>query len=84
VGFDLLPLVFGASIDSPSILSGWHFSTMTAPSRSRVFLDISTDGGQLEGRLVIELFSDKTPKTCEKLASISFPSDALLTLLSVS
>lgn len=34
-------------------------------SRSRVFLDVS-EGTEPLGRLVIELFLDKAPKTCEK------------------
>jgi hypothetical protein len=34
-------------------------------SHPRVFLDISI-GTTPVGRLVIELFTDKTPKTCEK------------------
>lgn len=33
--------------------------------RPRVFLDVSIDTSPA-GRLVIELFSDKAPKTCEK------------------
>lgn len=36
-----------------------------AVDRPRVFLDIDVDS-QPCGRLVIELFADKTPKTCEK------------------
>ena len=39
-------------------------------SKPRVFLDISV-GTEPFGRLVIELFTDKTPKTCEKLVAIS-------------
>lgn len=34
-------------------------------TRPRVFLDVQI-GTEPAGRLVIELFSDKTPKTCEK------------------
>lgn len=34
-------------------------------NRSRVFLDVSI-GEEPAGRLDIELFNDKTPKTCEK------------------
>ena len=39
--------------------------------RPRVFLDVS-HGEQPLGRLVIELFIDKTPKTCEKYLSFFF------------
>ncbi|KAI4721183.1 hypothetical protein E4T48_02589 [Aureobasidium sp. EXF-10727] len=38
---------------------------MTAPNRPRVFLEISI-GNEPAGRLIIELFADQTPKTCEK------------------
>lgn len=34
-------------------------------NRPRAFLDISI-GNEPAGRLVLELFADKTPKTCEK------------------
>lgn len=35
------------------------------PQRSRVFLDVSL-GTEPIGRLVFELYTEKTPKTCEK------------------
>ena len=35
------------------------------PHRSRVFLDIQS-GPEQFGRIIIELFTDKAPKTCEK------------------
>ena len=35
----------------------------------RVYLDISI-GGELEGRLVIELFKDKVPKTAENFRAL--------------
>lgn len=38
---------------------------MAAVSRPRVYLDVN-HGTEPLGRLVIELFPDKTPKTCEK------------------
>ncbi|QDS69412.1 hypothetical protein FKW77_004980 [Venturia effusa] len=38
-------------------------------SRPRVFLDISIDAEPV-GRLVIELFTDKTPKTCENFRAL--------------
>lgn len=38
---------------------------MTNAHRPRVFLDINI-GEEPAGRLTIELFADKTPKTCEK------------------
>jgi len=34
-------------------------------SRPRVFLDVSI-AEKLLGRIIIELFTDQTPKTCEK------------------
>ena len=37
----------------------------TILSRPRVFLDVHI-GNQHAGRIVIELFTDKTPKTCDK------------------
>jgi hypothetical protein len=37
----------------------------SAASRQRVFLDVSI-GTEPAGRLVIELFTDQAPKTCEK------------------
>lgn len=33
--------------------------------RPRVFLDVQS-GSELFGRITIELFNDKTPKTCKK------------------
>ena len=50
---------------SPSVTDQQTRRTMTAVHRPRVFLDINT-GGQPAGRLTIELFVDKTPRTCEK------------------
>jgi len=38
---------------------------MASITRPRVFLDVSV-GTEPIGRLVIELFVDKAPKTCEK------------------
>jgi hypothetical protein len=38
---------------------------MASADRPRTFLDIDIDG-EPAGRLVFELFTDKTPKTCEK------------------
>ncbi|KAL8690808.1 MAG: hypothetical protein Q9218_003834 [Villophora microphyllina] len=43
--------------------------TTNVPTRPRVFLDVQSGAGFL-GRMVIELFSDKTPKTCENFRSI--------------
>ena len=40
-------------------------TAMASITRPRVFLDISV-GMEPIGRLVIELFVDKAPKTCEK------------------
>ena len=37
--------------------------------RPRVFLDIQI-GTQPAGRIIIELFVDKTPKTCEKYVRV--------------
>lgn len=45
---------------------------MAAPNRPRVFLEI-TIGNEPAGRLTIELFTDQTPKTCEKYEILSFP-----------
>ncbi|KAH0008624.1 hypothetical protein KCU78_g11146, partial [Aureobasidium melanogenum] len=45
---------------------------MAAPNRPRVFLEI-TIGNEPAGRLTIELFTDQTPKTCEKYETLSFP-----------
>ncbi|KAL9600593.1 MAG: hypothetical protein Q9179_003166 [Wetmoreana sp. 5 TL-2023] len=39
------------------------------PTRPRVFLDIQS-GAEFLGRIIIELFSDKTPKTCENFRAI--------------
>jgi hypothetical protein len=38
---------------------------MASADKPRTFLDIDIDG-EPAGRLVFELFTDKTPKTCEK------------------
>jgi hypothetical protein len=38
---------------------------MAHPSHPRCFLDVNI-GEEPAGRLTIELFADKTPKTCEK------------------
>lgn len=38
---------------------------MTSADRPRAFLDIDIDG-KPAGRLVFELFTEQTPKTCEK------------------
>ncbi|KAL9578790.1 MAG: hypothetical protein Q9212_005495 [Teloschistes hypoglaucus] len=43
--------------------------TTDIPTRPRVFLDVQS-GVEFLGRIVIELFSDKTPKTCENFRSI--------------
>ncbi|KAF2228768.1 hypothetical protein EV356DRAFT_457091, partial [Viridothelium virens] len=45
--------------------------------RPRVFLDIS-HGDELFGRLTIELFTDKTPKTCENFRAICTSSETTL------
>ncbi|KEQ92196.1 hypothetical protein AUEXF2481DRAFT_7889 [Aureobasidium subglaciale EXF-2481] len=42
---------------------------MAAPHRPRVFLEISI-GNEPAGRLTIELFADKTPKTCENFRAL--------------
>ncbi|KAK3111064.1 hypothetical protein LTR53_014040 [Teratosphaeriaceae sp. CCFEE 6253] len=42
---------------------------MASVQRPRVFLDINT-GDQPAGRLTIELFVDKTPKTCENFRQL--------------
>ena len=39
-----------------------------ATDRPRAFLDVSI-AAEPAGRLVIELFADKAPKTCEKCAT---------------
>lgn len=41
------------------------YADMSSADRPRTFLDIDIDG-EPAGRLVFELFTDKTPKTCEK------------------
>ena len=43
--------------------------TDTIPTRPRVFLDLQS-GPEFFGRIVIELFSDKAPKTCENFRAI--------------
>ena len=43
------------------------------PTRPRVFLDIQS-GSDFLGRITIELFSDKTPKTVENFRTICTPS----------
>lgn len=45
------------------------YSAQEMASRSRVFLDISV-GTEPIGRLTIELFTDKTPKTCENFRQL--------------
>ncbi|KAL8802159.1 MAG: hypothetical protein Q9200_006687 [Gallowayella weberi] len=49
-------------------------STMSTiiPTRSRVFLDVQ-GGSDFFGRIIIELFSDKTPKTAENFRAICAP-----------
>ncbi|KAL1302197.1 hypothetical protein AAFC00_002626 [Neodothiora populina] len=47
---------------------------MTAVIRPRVFLDV-TIGTEPAGRLTIELFTDKTPKTCENFRQLCTSSD---------
>ncbi|KAH0340541.1 hypothetical protein KCU81_g6739, partial [Aureobasidium melanogenum] len=42
---------------------------MAAPNRPRVFLEI-TIGNEPAGRLTIELFTDRTPKTCENFRAL--------------
>ena len=41
----------------------------TTVARSRIFLDLQV-GTLHAGRVVIELFTDKTPKTCEKYSTM--------------
>ena len=43
--------------------------TGTEMGRSRCFLDISI-GGELEGRIVIELYNDVVPKTAENFRAL--------------
>ena len=50
------------SATSPSLP---NLSMAVSITRPRVFLDVQV-GTEPAGRLVIELFIDKTPKTCEK------------------
>ncbi|KAL8890779.1 MAG: hypothetical protein Q9205_002460 [Flavoplaca limonia] len=45
------------------------------PTRPRVFLDIQS-GSDFLGRIIIEIFSDKTPKTAENFRAICTPSSA--------
>ncbi|KAL8900980.1 MAG: hypothetical protein Q9192_000803 [Flavoplaca navasiana] len=47
------------------------------PTRPRVFLDIQS-GSDFLGRIIIEVFSDKTPKTAENFRAICTPSSAQL------
>lgn len=51
------------TIVSVTLLQPRH--DMAAVHRPRVFLDTNV-GEQPAGRLTIELFADKTPRTCEK------------------
>lgn len=51
------------SIKNPSASSS--IMSIMLPNRPRVFVDIGSQGDDL-GRIVIELFSEETPKTCEK------------------
>lgn len=64
-----LPHLHHSSYSDPDFFSAARIQTLTimaeAVSRPRVFLDISV-GTEPIGRLVIELFTDKTPKTSEK------------------
>jgi hypothetical protein len=41
---------------------------MAAANRPRTFLDVDING-EPAGRLVFELYTDQTPKTCEKYGS---------------
>ncbi|KAL9003126.1 MAG: hypothetical protein Q9188_003990 [Gyalolechia gomerana] len=43
--------------------------TSSHPTRRRVFLDVQS-GADFYGRIIIELFNDKAPKTCENFRSI--------------
>ncbi|KAL8938391.1 MAG: hypothetical protein Q9211_003221 [Gyalolechia sp. 1 TL-2023] len=43
--------------------------TSSHPTRQRVFLDVQSDV-DFYGRIIIELFNDKAPKTCENFRSI--------------
>ncbi|KAL8950468.1 MAG: hypothetical protein Q9222_003508 [Ikaeria aurantiellina] len=43
--------------------------TSSVPTRPRVFFDVQS-GADFFGRIFIELFSDKTPKTCENFRAI--------------
>lgn len=48
-------------------------STMAeSSSRPRVFLDVQC-GAEFFGRICLELFNDKTPKTCEKCVALFSP-----------
>jgi hypothetical protein len=59
----LSPLFISAILPIPS--KDWMSTMEAPPSRPRVFLDVSI-GTEPIGRLVIELFADKAPKTVEK------------------
>ncbi len=41
----------------------------STPTRSRVFLDVQC-GPEFLGRIIIELFNEKTPKSCENFRAI--------------
>lgn len=43
--------------------------TSSHSTRRRVFLDVQS-GAEFYGRIIIELFNDKAPKTCENFRSI--------------
>ena len=47
----------------------WQVQKISTSKRPVCFLDISI-GGQMAGRIVLELFSDITPKTCENFRAI--------------
>jgi hypothetical protein len=49
----------------PNFSECWKAAMAATPIRPRVFLDVSI-GTEPIGRLVIELFADKAPKTVEK------------------
>ncbi|KAL8789163.1 MAG: hypothetical protein Q9213_001270 [Squamulea squamosa] len=49
------------------------------PTRPRVFLDVQS-GANFLGRITIELFSDKTPKTAENFRAICTPPSSALPL----
>jgi cyclophilin family peptidyl-prolyl cis-trans isomerase len=56
---------------------------MASIARPRVFLDVSV-GTEPIGRLVIELFVDKAPKTCEKYRCYTQQLDFLANIFLVS